>query len=210
MVNDFIPKKYHVESLKYVCEKIKDLEYFVFYGTILGLTREQDILENDDDVDILINSKHRDDLINIFKEGDIKIDTTIWPNNVAPYFLQARTVYEKKYLSCVDFYMYDDSLVENHIVDRWNFTGRHFEKSNYIHIPNDIIFPIREQKFNSFFVKIPNLPKKVCRFLYGNRWVLPSTKFADYITIIHNNRPQVVTLTPEIIEKYYHLMGKKP
>jgi hypothetical protein len=186
-----IPKKYHIESLKIVAEKIKDLEYVIFYGTLLGVTREGDILERDDDVDILINLKDRDKCLEALKNSELDINLQEWPNH-SPYFLQARRVYDEKYLSCVDFYLYDDTLLEDHIVDRWNFSGQFNNSDNHIHIPNDIIFPIRQTKLKDFYINVPANSIKCCEYLYGKKWMFPFNKFHDYETVIVRNKPHVM------------------
>ena len=37
-----------------------NIEYFMFYGSLLGIVREGNILEMDDDIDICVNLKHRE------------------------------------------------------------------------------------------------------------------------------------------------------
>lgn len=189
--DSIIPKKYHLESLKMVIDRIKDLEYFVFYGTLLGITRENDIIENDDDVDLLVNIKHREQLLEVMKDCDVKFNMGIWPN-LSPYFLQGRRIIEGNKLSCVDFYLYDDSLVENHIADRWSFSGRFNEKQFSIHVPNEIVFPIRKKKFYDYEINMPSDPVKCCEFLYGKYWIKDMRKNIDYKMSIINNKPRIV------------------
>ena len=47
-----IDRKYNAQNLKEVLPLLEGMEYFVFYGTLLGLVREGDILEKDDDIDL--------------------------------------------------------------------------------------------------------------------------------------------------------------
>ena len=49
-----IDRKYNAQNLKEVLPLLEGMEYFVFYGTLLGLVREGDILEKDDDIDIIL------------------------------------------------------------------------------------------------------------------------------------------------------------
>ena len=52
-----------------------NIEYFMFYGSLLGIVREGNILEMDDDIDICVNLKHREQLYAIIEEHFDKIDT---------------------------------------------------------------------------------------------------------------------------------------
>ena len=40
-----IDRKYNEQNLKEILPLLEGMEYFVFYGTLLGLVREGDILE---------------------------------------------------------------------------------------------------------------------------------------------------------------------
>ena len=50
-----INRIYQLQNFKDIINLLEGLEYFPFYGTLLGLVRENNILEMDDDIDILIN-----------------------------------------------------------------------------------------------------------------------------------------------------------
>ena len=54
------------QNLKEILPLLEGMEYFVFYGTLLGLVREGDILEKDDDIDLLVDRKHFAELIEKF------------------------------------------------------------------------------------------------------------------------------------------------
>lgn len=50
-------------TLKHILQILKELNldnWFVAYGTLLGLVRENSCIANDDDIDIIINKKHYD------------------------------------------------------------------------------------------------------------------------------------------------------
>ena len=50
-------QKLNFQNLKSVSNIIKNLEHFIFYGSLLGIIRDQNIIKNDDDIDFLINYK---------------------------------------------------------------------------------------------------------------------------------------------------------
>jgi len=50
----------NIKNLRYVSNKLVNIEWFIFFGTLLGYTREKNILKNDDDIDIYVNIKSRE------------------------------------------------------------------------------------------------------------------------------------------------------
>ena len=49
-------------------------DWFVAYGTLLGIVREKSCIENDDDIDIIINKKYRDKIKELLIKYNFKID----------------------------------------------------------------------------------------------------------------------------------------
>ena len=50
----------NLNNLKYISDKLINVEWFIFFGTLLGYTRENNILKNDDDIDIYVDVRFRD------------------------------------------------------------------------------------------------------------------------------------------------------
>ena len=69
-----ISVKENFSNLKFFTNIIKNIEYFVFFGTLLGLTRDNNLIENDDDIDFYVNIKERDNLIKILKDHSINVN----------------------------------------------------------------------------------------------------------------------------------------
>ena len=42
-----ISREKNLENLKYISDRLRDVSWFVFFGTLLGYTRENNILENE-------------------------------------------------------------------------------------------------------------------------------------------------------------------
>jgi phosphorylcholine metabolism protein LicD len=42
------------DNLITISKLLEDIDYFIFFGTLLGLTRGQDLIEGDDDIDIFV------------------------------------------------------------------------------------------------------------------------------------------------------------
>ena len=43
------------KNLLHISKLINEFEYFVFFGTLLGLVRENNIIQGDDDIDFYVN-----------------------------------------------------------------------------------------------------------------------------------------------------------
>ena len=68
-----IERKYNLITLGMVTPHLKSMEYCVFFGTLLGVHREGNLLEMDDDVDIYIKSQHKTDIAEILTYLGINI-----------------------------------------------------------------------------------------------------------------------------------------
>lgn len=182
-----IPRELNRKNLTDISEILIDLECFVFFGTVLGLNRESDIIEHDDDIDFLINSNDRDSLINRLKNSSFNIDFEK-PLNKTSFFLQATRV-QDDIETFIDFYFYDNNDDTNFIVERWNFFGRFDDPSFAIHIPKKFIFPISREEFFGVKVNTPINKDAICKFLYGPNWKNPLKKKSQYKTVIFNHKP---------------------
>ena len=179
-------------NLKFISNFLRKnkIPYFIFFGTLLGVTRDNDIIKNDDDVDIYINIKERDKLFSIINETEFQIDYDA-PQNQTNFFLQLYRKIDENIFSYVELYFYEE--FDKYIVDRWNFRGLGHKKSASIYIPKKIIFPTKEIKFNNDLVCIPNDEQRVCKFLYGKNWRVPMIKRMDYRTVILYGKPYQLT-----------------
>ena len=75
--------------------------WFISYGTLLGITREGSCIDGDDDVDICINHKHWDDIYDVLKKKNMLNPVEEW---ICDTFICTRRT-EK--LGQVDFYLCD-------------------------------------------------------------------------------------------------------
>ena len=140
-----INRIYQLQNFKDIINLLEGLEYFPFYGTLLGLVRENNILEMDDDIDILINKKHRKKLISIIeKYQGVKLDLNSWPNNCSKHLLQA-TRKVNGIDTYIDFYLYDFKSKDDFVTDKWNIEGRWEEENMHLKIPKELIFPLKKK-----------------------------------------------------------------
>ena len=59
MNNKDIIQKLNLENLLLISKILRKKRGFIFYGTLLGIVREKNILRGDDDIDILIDIKFK-------------------------------------------------------------------------------------------------------------------------------------------------------
>ena len=162
----------------------KKIEYFIFYGTLLGIIRENNIIKGDDDIDFMVNHKSKKLLLKKMSlNKKFKINMKVSNN----YFVQ----YIKKnngLITFVDFYFYTKDSKKSYIIDRHNWLGNINNKRFALHFPKKMIFPIdKSKKFN-----LPKRPKMVCSYIYGKTWLTPLEKNTNYRPEIINNKPVLI------------------
>ena len=180
-------QKINLNNLLNISKLFKKYNFFIFYGTLLGIVRDGNIIKYDDDIDILIDVKDKEKVLseisnqNIYKINEI---------NSNEYFVQLNKK-DGDIISCVDLYFYINNPDNNYIIEKHNFLS-FIENPKYsIHIPKDLIFPLQESRIFEN-VKLPNNGEKLCEFLYGKNWKLPIRKNSGYRMEIINNKPKLI------------------
>ena len=181
-------QKLNFQNLIIVSSLIKKIEYFIFYGTLLGIVREKNIIKYDDDIDFMVNHKSKKFL---FKK--MKLNKTFKINKKVTNDYFAQFIKKKDGLiSFVDFYFYIKDPKKKYIVDKHNWLGNIGDKRFALHFPKNMIFPIIKGKnFN-----MPKKPKATCKYIYGDTWSKPLKKNTNY-------RPEVVNNKPLLIRRSY-------
>jgi len=164
-------KKVSQDILNYTLEFILKLlnenniqNWFISYGTLLGIIRDNSCINGDDDIDIIIDSKHREQLKNLL--SDNKFSFRLFKKKIFRKKDKRNIIKTKptaKYAS-VDFYIVsvDD---EGNFNDKWNGVvwSNCYDKDNklieYIWNENKLYIP-----FN-YETKLINR--------YGNNWRIP-------------------------------------
>ena len=177
-------QKINFQNLLTISSLIKEIEYFIFYGTLLGIIREKNIIKHDDDIDFMVNHKSKKKLLKKMKlDNTFKINKKVSNN----YFIQ---FIKKKdgLMSFVDFYFYIKDPKKDYIIDKHNWLGNIKDKRFSLHFPKKMIFPIvKSKKFN-----MPRKPKLTCKYIYGDTWSKPLKKNTNYRPEIINNKPLLV------------------
>lgn len=190
-MKDVVPKKYNIENFFYAYKILKKFNVFPFFGTLLGIVRDGDIIEGDDDVDFYANVIFREEINDALSKAgfEIKNDFT---DQACKYFTQAFRQIEG-ISTYVDIYFYEKNEELDYIIDRWNFMGHYNIPECWLNIKKNILFPLRTHNFLGVDILIPNKPRKCCKFLYGQDWTVKKSKVAgEYKVLIHNSQPLIV------------------
>jgi len=190
-MNIGIDKKSNLENLKLVSDQMVNIEYFIFFGTLLGYYREKSVIDKDDDIDFYVNLQYRDEIIDILKKlnFDIRIKKQ--------FFIQGTRILDG-IQTYVDFYLYEDDSTKDYILERWNFLGQFWDETTHLHVPKKMVFPIETRNIENFTVKVPHDIEACCRYLYGDTLTIPLKKNIHYTTRIINNKPSIFILEPKV------------
>ncbi len=183
-------------NLLFISNLIKEFENFIFFGTLLGLVRDNKIIEGDDDIDFYVNINHRDSLIKKLKSNFLIIDENN-PDNQNNSFLQVFRKFEDK-IFVIDFYFYEPDKDEEFIIERWNFQGMPDNENKHLRIPKIFVYPIQQKAYKTYPVNFPSQPIQLCEFLYGPSWKKKIIKDQDYTIKVINNKPVLFKIKKNI------------
>lgn len=124
--------------------------WFIAYGTLLGIIRDNNTIDGDDDVDIVIDIEYRDQLVKVLKENNYIL--TIENSNI----LQTK---ENNQYASIDFYLSNTDSYGN-----YNDTWSEIKWTNC----NDL----KTIMWNNVYLKIPNDPISKLRNRYGKTWYI--------------------------------------
>ncbi len=175
----------NLDNLIFISNELKEFDPFVYFGTLLGLTRENNILINDDDIDLCLNYKFRE---NVFKKLNNLNNYKINYKVCNEYFVQL--IGRKNNINTfIDLYFYIDH--DSYIEEKHNFFASISLESHSIHIPKKLIFPLlKSKKYKN--INLPNQSKELCRFFYGDSWEKPMKKNSDYRFEIIDHKPMII------------------
>ena len=184
-----IPRGMNRDNLLQVTDALTNIEHLVFFGALLGLARDGDLIEGDDDIDLYVSLSDRENVIERMLSVGFKVDL-LASINQSPYFLQAFK-YNGDVKTLVDFYFYEDHRNTKFIRDQWNFVGTPEVESTHMIVPKKMLFPIKKQVFFNKEISMPADPEKVCQYLYGKTWMVRLEKRKGYRIAMVSNRPRV-------------------
>lgn len=133
----------------------KIMNWFVCYGTLLGLVRENSCIDNDDDIDIIIEKSNYDIIKKILSENKFEFELGIEAKNIL------KTKATSDYAS-IDIYMGDYN--NKNVKDLWNELTINdcfldTESRTFI-----------EKEWNGQNIYYPNNYERILCNRYGNEW----------------------------------------
>jgi len=153
--------KTNKKKLNHTLEKVCDIlnnndinDWFIFFGTLLGVVRENSCIKGDDDLDIMINHD-RQKLGSIFEKNGFKFKPKNFGINDQKKLL--KTLPSRIYTS-VDFYLCD--------VNDKNY----FSPWQNVEVQNVEIETIQ---WRDTQINIPNNSESLLEKIYGENWRTP-------------------------------------
>ncbi len=192
-MKDSVPPELNLANLRDLFRHMDGIESFIFFGTLLGFARDGDIIPHDDDIDIYVNRQDFSALKDRLAKTGFKIRTkpnARWYRPGAPVHVVQASRVQDGIETFADFYLYE-KMAEGYLLERWNFNGKWRNQKAHLHVPTDLIFPLRPAQMKGVDVMIPQEPEAVCAFLYGSRWQEPVRKGGGYTMEIFENKPKI-------------------
>lgn len=161
------------EKINHTLEKVCDIlcknnisDWFIFFGTLLGIVRENSCIQGDDDLDIMINHDYQK-LRSVFElEGFVF--TSDWGIKNPDYILKTQPC--DKY-SSFDFYMC--KTVDNNYFTQW----QNVEVQNV---------EIEVKEWRSTRINLPKNSETLLEKMYGSTWRTP-IKLTDKDKVARSN-----------------------
>lgn len=184
-----VAKELNQKNLLLVTQALEGIEYFAFFGALLGLVRDGDLIDGDDDIDFYVNANERETVIELMRNNGFSVDLDHAINRY-PEFLQAHRV-QDGVRTIVDFYFYENETDKDYVCEKWNFIATPDNAKTHMHVPKSMLFPIQQKRFLEHNINLPAEPEAACRFLYGEQWMVKLEKRAGYRILMLNNKPRV-------------------
>ncbi len=137
--------------------------WFVCYGTLLGLVRENSCIENDDDIDIIVDINYYEIVKKILNENNFYLDHIPWQFRPFETDKIIKTIAHDGYAS-IDIYSGD--FKDDSVFDLWNelnITDCYLDNDNKTFI---------EKEWNGQVIYYPNNYERILKNRYGNDWTI--------------------------------------
>jgi len=139
--------------------------WFVCYGTLLGLVRENSCIDNDDDIDIIIEKSNYDIIKKILIENNFAIYSLNLRGYNSNHIIKTKDTSD---YSSIDIYMGD--YINNNVKDLWNNLTI---KDCFLDTENKTFI---EKKWNEQTIYYPNNYERILINRYGKEWKIKKDK----------------------------------
>ena len=138
--------------------------WFVCYGTLLGLVRETSCIDNDDDIDIIIEKSNYDIIKKLLIENNFELDYGFGIKD-SKHIIKTKTTSD---YSSIDIYMGDYN--NENVKDLWN---KLTIKDCFLDTENKTFI---EKKLNGQNIYYPNNYERILINRYGKDWKIKKDK----------------------------------
>ena len=161
------------DTLIFICTLLNNAnlkDWFICYGTLLGIIREDGCIDNDDDVDIIISEEHYDIVKDLLLKNNIELNHDYGINNSRNILkTKVKMIDNKVKYASIDLYMSRPDK-DCSVYDKWT---KILVKDCY----DDNDKKTFEYKvWNDLIVYVPNNYIEKLRNLYGNDWTIKKNK----------------------------------
>lgn len=174
---------------------LRAVDCFPFFGTLLGLARNGNLIDLDDDIDFACDSRDFD-YITAEIEKNFVIETKlrlIDPDTGAG--AQSYVISFSNSLLHLDIYFFLAS--ENECIFPVHWTDQRFRPDKWLRVPLELVSKVRKWESGESLSQNDNYSvSDICFFLYGENWAIRQRKNIDYIHSVQNGIPFVRKTRP--------------
>jgi phosphorylcholine metabolism protein LicD len=138
--------------------------WFVCYGTLLGLVRENSCIDKDDDIDIIVEKSNYDILKKILTEKNFDFESR-WGVDKSKNIIKTKSTPD---YASIDIYMGD--YKNESVKDLWNWL---IINDCYLDTKNKTFI---EKKWNGQNIYYPNNYERILTNRYGDDWKIKKNK----------------------------------
>lgn len=187
------------ELLAKVVRALEDVgvEYYVYWGTLLGIIRDDRFIASDDDIDIMVNRNslrmHRDELVKHLLNDGFRFSHLV---KTSTKILCCTFTFHKVH---VDLFCFDETKDGAGIVFDWvyenpsvSYAGRDQSSTHSLIMPS--CKPGKIINFLGVQCRVPSRPEETLACAYGPQWKVPISGW--------KTPDNYYTESPELAERY--------
>lgn len=166
-------------NLEIIASSFIHLPYFLLFGSLLGLTRENQLISNDDDIDFGLHVSHKEETIEILNKLKLKVKEK-------NYAVSAENL-NLKSGNNIDFYFYFEKN-GNLVFPATFYNNCKYKRRHDLYIPKNYVFDLKSNNG----VNIPNKSLELSKYLYGKNFEKNLIKNKDYFIFFIRNKPVII------------------